>query len=88
MTIAESVQLKKGDEVCWKVGHNAYEHGTFVKLTEMVSYGQMTFDELLAGVNPFSGKGRKVRTAVIECLNERGKTELQYIPINRLVKSY
>ena len=30
MTNEQSKQLKKGDEVCWKIGHNMYQTATFV----------------------------------------------------------
>lgn len=87
MTNEQSMELKKGDKVCFKVGRNEYMVATFVRHTEITTYSRTTFEEVFAGVNPFRNP-RTVKACVVEVINDYGKPEIHYIPVRRLIKYF
>lgn len=87
MTLAECKTLEKGTTVHFKDYYGWWREGKFLRMVEVTKMGTMTAEDLFSKKENWVKKisnGRKTQEAVVEYLDDKGKTQWIYLSPRRL----
>ena len=78
MKLSDLKQLKKGSKVRISEGNGWYREATFIRTADVISFGKMTFTDLMEWDFDMED-GKKKTEVVVEVVDDEGRKHTKYI---------